>query len=78
MFTRSQCHTYSFGHWHPFGDLVAGYVGSKDQFEFTVIGQNVNLAARIESQTKFHIEVIYSQLHFPIDVLKPKETGTFK
>ena len=34
------------------GDVVAGYIGSKDRLEFTVIGQNVNLAARIEGQTK--------------------------
>ena len=34
------------------GEMVAGYVGSRDRLEFTVIGQNVNLAARIEGQTK--------------------------
>ena len=34
------------------GEVVAGYIGSNDRLEFTVIGQNVNIAARIESQTK--------------------------
>ncbi|MBF0445308.1 MAG: adenylate/guanylate cyclase domain-containing protein, partial [Magnetococcales bacterium] len=34
------------------GEVVAGYIGSLDRLEFTVIGQAVNIAARIESQTK--------------------------
>ena len=34
------------------GEVVAGYVESHDRLEFTVLGQNVNLAARIEGQTK--------------------------
>jgi len=34
------------------GEVVAGYIGSMEQLEFTVIGSNVNLAARIESQAK--------------------------
>lgn len=35
------------------GEVVAGYIGSADRLEFTVIGHAVNLAARIESQSKF-------------------------
>ncbi|MBF0455250.1 MAG: HAMP domain-containing protein [Magnetococcales bacterium] len=34
------------------GEVVAGYIGSADRLEFTVIGHAVNMAARIESQTK--------------------------
>ncbi len=34
------------------GEAVAGYIGSVDRLEFTVIGSTVNIAARIESQTK--------------------------
>lgn len=34
------------------GEVVAGYLGSAERMEFTVIGHNVNVAARIESQAK--------------------------
>lgn len=34
------------------GEVVAGYLGSTERLEFTVIGHNVNVAARIESQAK--------------------------
>jgi adenylate cyclase len=34
------------------GEVVAGYLGSKDRLEFTVIGQPVNLAQRIQSEAR--------------------------
>ncbi len=34
------------------GEVIAGYIGSADRLEFTVIGHPVNLAARIEGESK--------------------------
>ena len=43
------------------GDMVAGNLGSEDIMSYTVIGDQVNLGARLESLTKeFHTRVIIS------------------
>jgi adenylate cyclase len=34
------------------GEVTAGYLGSEERLEFTVIGAPVNLAARIEQETR--------------------------
>ncbi|HEX2483211.1 MAG TPA: adenylate/guanylate cyclase domain-containing protein, partial [Methylomirabilota bacterium] len=34
------------------GEAVAGTVGTEDRMEYTVIGDSVNLAARLESNAK--------------------------
>lgn len=44
------------------GDVVNGNVGSKDRMELTVLGDGVNLAARLESATKqFHTDILIGE-----------------
>jgi adenylate cyclase len=44
------------------GDVVNGNVGSRDRMELTVLGDGVNLAARLESATKqFHTDILIGE-----------------
>lgn len=53
------------------GDMVVGNMGSTNRFDYTVIGDNVNLASRLESLTKqYHAGINISQSTY--DMIKDK------
>ncbi|MDD5688573.1 MAG: adenylate/guanylate cyclase domain-containing protein [Elusimicrobia bacterium] len=63
------------------GDMVVGNMGSIERMDYTIIGDNVNLGARLEGLNKeFRTHIIVSEstyLHVK-DIVKTKPLGTTK
>ncbi|MEW6555936.1 MAG: adenylate/guanylate cyclase domain-containing protein [Elusimicrobiota bacterium] len=63
------------------GEMVVGNMGSIERMDYTIIGDNVNLGARLESlnkEFKTHIIISESTYQYVKDFIKTKPLGTTK
>jgi adenylate cyclase len=63
------------------GDMIVGNIGSTGKKDFTVIGDSVNLGARLESTTKeYHAKIIISEATYLVvkDLIDAKHIGSVK
>lgn len=63
------------------GEMTVGNMGSKEKMEYTVIGDNVNLGARLESLNKeYHSKLIISEATYLVvkDLVDAKHIGAVK